>query len=97
MSFNLWWAENDGMSGHVWLSVGDLFALRDEMEAQGMTAISAARLAPQERALIGADELEGALAAAWDEPRTGLDPKLWRDWLTFLDGGRTRGGIVIRA
>jgi hypothetical protein len=96
MSFNLWWAENDGMSGHVWLSVGDLLALRAEMEAQGMTAIPLARLAPRGRETISAAELEGGLAAASEEPRTEVDPKLWRDWLAFLDGARTRGGVVVR-
>ena len=97
MSFNLWWAENDGMSGHVWLSVGDLLTLGEEMEAQGITAIPAAKLAPRERELITADEIEEALAAASDEPRTLQDAKLWRDWLAFLDGGRSRGGIVVRS
>jgi hypothetical protein len=96
MSFNLWWAENDGVTGHVWLSVGDLLALREEMEAQGMTAIPAAKLAPRDRELITADEVEDALAAADDEPRVLDDAKLWRDWLVFLDGARTRGGIVVQ-
>lgn len=36
MSVNLWLAENDGMSGHVWLGVGELLALGGEMLAQGM-------------------------------------------------------------
>jgi len=96
MSFNLWWAQNDGMSGHVWLSVGDMMALRDEMVIQGMEGV-AAKLAPADRALVTADEIEDALAEASEDPRTLTDAKLWRDWLTFLDGARTRGGIVIRA
>src|SRR5205807_2030714 len=96
VSFNLWWAQNDGMSGHVWLSVGDLLAIRDEMEAQGMTAIPAEKLAPPERATITAAEVEDALAHASNEPRTIADAKLWRDWLAFLDGARTRGGILVR-
>ena len=27
---------------------------------------------------------------------TIADAKLWRDWLAFLDGARTRGGILVR-
>ena len=84
------------MSGHVWLSVGDMLGLREEMAAQGMTAFPLSKLAPKERELIGVDEIEAALAAASDEPWTALDAKLWRDWLAFLDGGTTRGGILIR-
>jgi hypothetical protein len=97
MSFNLWWAENDGMSGHVWLSVGDLLALREEMEAQGMTGIPPAKLAPRERELITVDEIENALAVASDEPCTLEEGKLWRDWLAFLDGALTRGGIIVQS
>ena len=100
MSFNLWWADNDGMSGHVWLSVGDMLALVEEMNTQGMTGaggIAAAKLAPAESELIGAEEIEVALASASDEPRTLDDPKLWRDWLIFLEGATTRGGILIRS
>ena len=99
MSFNLWWARNDGMSGHVWLSIGDMLALREEMVAQGMAGedgIPVAKLAPPERETITAAEVEEALARADDEPRTLEDPKLWRDWLAFLDGARTRGGILVR-
>jgi hypothetical protein len=100
VSFNLWWAENDGMSGHVWLSVGDMLALREEMDAQGMTgegALPTAKLAPREREVITAAELENALRRASDEPQILTDRKLWRDWLAFLDGGRSRGGIVVRS
>jgi hypothetical protein len=57
----------------------------------------AEKLAPKDRVLVTADEIEDALAQASDEPRTLTDARLWRDWLTFLDGARTRGGIVIRA
>jgi hypothetical protein len=100
MSFNLWWAQNDGMSGHVWLSVDDMLALREEMAAQGMLgdgAIPPEKLAPPERETITADEVENALARASEEPRTLDGAKLWRDWLAFMDGARTRGGILVRS
>ena len=96
MSFNLWWAENDGMSGHVWLSVGDMLALRAEMEAQGMTAIPLEKLAPRERETISAAEVEEALAVASPEPQTLEDSKLWLDWLRFLEGAATRGGVIVQ-
>ena len=36
MSCAFYWAWNDGMSGHVWLSDRDLRALVDEMLVQGV-------------------------------------------------------------
>ena len=85
------------MSGHVWLSLGDMLALRAEMEAHGMTAIPPAKLTPRKRELITAAEVEGALACASEEPRTLDDAKLWSDWLAFLGGARTRGGILVHS
>jgi hypothetical protein len=84
------------MSGHVWLSVADLLALRDEMVLQGMEGV-AEKLAVKDRALITAAEVEEALARAEEEPLTLADAKLWRDWLAFLDGASTRGGILVRS
>ena len=36
MGCAFYWAHNDGIGGHVWLSDGDLRALTDEMLVQGM-------------------------------------------------------------
>jgi hypothetical protein len=107
MSVNLWWAENDGMSGHVWLGLGELLALGGEMLAQGMAheggregptaGIPLAELAPRDQeGRVSADEVEHALAAASPEPFTLDDSKLWEDWLRFLEGAATHGGIVVR-
>ena len=48
MSLRLWWVQNDGMSGHVWLSAGDMLALRDEMEAQGRALLADAQVRPDD-------------------------------------------------
>ncbi len=108
MGLNLWWVQNDGIDGHVWLSPGDMLSLREEMLAQGMawqrdeesgreqTGIPAHKLVPRAREVITAHEIEEALDVASPEPRTLADRMLWQDWLTFLDGARTRGGILIR-
>ena len=107
MSVNLWWAENDGMSGHVWLGVGELLALGGEMLAQGMAheggregtgvGIPLAELAPSgQEGRVSVSEVEDALDAASQEPLTSADAKLWEDWLRFLEGAATHGGIVVR-
>jgi len=107
MSVNLWWAENDGMSGHVWLGVGELLALGGEMLAQGMAheggredagvGIPLAELAPSgEERRVFVTEVEHALDAASPDPVTLDDSKLWEDWLRFLEGAATHGGIVVR-
>ena len=36
MSYRIYWRRNDGVSGHVWLSAGDMEALTGEMTLQGM-------------------------------------------------------------
>ncbi len=89
MGFNLWWARNDGIGGHAWLSADDMRALTIEMLAQGMAWTT-------ERDRIGAHEIEETLQAASPEPQTSVDRNLWRDWLAFLDGARENGGVVIR-
>jgi len=107
MSVNLWWAKNDGMSGHVWLGVGELLALGGEMLAQGMAreggrdgtgdGIPLGELAPTAgEGRVSADEVEHALAVASPEPLTMTDAKLWEDWLRFLEGAATHGGIIVR-
>jgi hypothetical protein len=107
MSVNLWWAENDGMSGHVWLGVSELLALGAEMLAQRMAheggremtgvGIPLAELAPRgQDGRVSAAEVEQALDTASPEPITLDDSKLWEDWLRFLEGAATHGGIVVR-
>jgi len=101
---NLWWVRNDGIGGHVWLAPGDLLSLRGEMLAQGIaweeiepgSGIPLRKLAPQDQDVITAREIEEALAAASREPLTLSDRSLWEDWLAFLEGGRARGGILVR-
>jgi hypothetical protein len=93
MGCAFYWAHNDGMSGHVWLSDGDLRALVDEMLVQGMPW-------PFERvdgdSSIPADELEAMLDAATPQPRLLAAEKLWLDWLRFLEGAAANGGLLVR-
>jgi hypothetical protein len=100
VSVNVWWAFNDGMSGHVWLGERELDALRREMVLQGMAeAFPVEKLASQtgeERAQVTPQQIEGALEVASDDPTAMADKKLWRDWLAFLEGARHKGGLLIR-
>lgn len=107
MSVNLWWAENDGMSGHVWLGAGELLVVGGEMLLQGMAyeggreaagvGIPLAELAPSGReGRVSVAEVEHALDAASPEPFTLDDSKIWKDWLRFLEGAARHGGIVVR-
>jgi len=94
MGRSFYWAHNDGMSGHVWLSDGDLRALADEMLVQGMPW-------PAERLEVGTtiapDELEAVLAPAEPEPRVLGDARLWLDWLRFLEGASVNGGLLVHS
>jgi hypothetical protein len=93
MGCAFYWAHNDGMTGHVWLSDRDLRALTDEMLIQGMPW-------PRERlageASIAADELAAVLEPATPEPKMLGDAKLWLDWLRFLEGAAANGGLLVR-
>jgi hypothetical protein len=93
VSCAFYWAHNDGMSGHVWLSDRDLRVLVDEMLVQGMPW-------PLERfdgdSSISVDELESILDAAEPEPRVTPDATLWLDWLRFLEGAAANGGLLVR-
>jgi hypothetical protein len=93
MGFAFYWARNDGISGHVWLSEDDLRALTDEMLVQGMPW-PADRVAPGNA--IGAGELEAVLEPAVPESQLLADAKLWLDWLVFLDGAARNGGLLIK-
>jgi hypothetical protein len=91
----LYWARNDGLSGHVFLSMGDLADLTREMEEQGMSGwLGPKHLRAGGRVPPGAIDL--ALAKAGAEPRTLADAKLWQDWLGFLRGAVENGGLVVR-
>jgi hypothetical protein len=93
MGHAFYWANNDGLGGHVWLSDGDLRALTDEMLVQGMPW-------PVERVAaagsIAADEIDAVLEPASPEPMVLQDAKLWLDWLRFLEGAAVNGGLLVR-
>lgn len=89
-----YWAHNDGLGGHVWLSEGDLRVLTDEMLLQGMPW-PVERLAGD--ATIEPDEIEAVLGPASPEPMVLQDAKLWLDWLRFLEGAVVNGGLLVRA
>ena len=86
----LYWARNDGMTGHVFLTPLDRSALEREMILQGMSV-------PELRSgmHVSVTEIDAALAAARPEP-ISVDPKLWSDWLRFLEGASTNGGLLVR-
>jgi hypothetical protein len=87
----LYWARNDGMSGHVFLDTLDVERLREEMVLQGMTLPS---LEPGIHVM--ATEVDEALSGAADEPIALGDRKLWADWLAFLRGASVNGGLLVR-
>jgi hypothetical protein len=88
----LYWLDNDGMTGHVWLSPQHVEALGREMAEQGMK-LSLAELEAGARVPPGA--VDAALARASRAPRVLEDEKLWRDWLAFLEGAASHGGLVV--
>jgi hypothetical protein len=91
--YAFYWANNDGLGGHVWLAEQDLRAVTDEMLLQGMPW-------PAERTEtadpITPDELEAVLAPADPVPKVLPDAKLWLDWLRFLEGAARNGGLLVR-
>ncbi len=91
----LYWARNDGLTGHVWLSDADRAALAREMILQGMTHFPVAKFEAGGRMDVTITEVEQALAAASLDP-VSVDEKLWRDWLTFLAGAVENGGLLVR-
>jgi len=93
MSCSFYWAHNDGMTGHVWLSDGDLRSIVDEMLVQGMPW-PLERLVGDSR--IAADEVEAVIGAAAPDPKVMPDAKLWLDWLRFLEGAAVNGGLLVR-
>jgi hypothetical protein len=97
---NLWWRQNDGLGGHVFLGPAQLSGLGREMLAQGMawsgdeggTGIRLDSLEPGQ--VLSVADIDEALAVASPMPETLADHDLWRDWLDFLEGAAGRGGIV---
>ena len=97
---NLWWRQNDGIGGHVFLGSSQLVQLEEEMHAQGMAwrgsddgfGIPLHRLVPGQAVSVA--EIDEALAVASPAPQTLADYDLWRDWLDFLEGAAEHGGIV---
>lgn len=88
----LYWLNNDGMSGHVWLSPQHVEALSTEMAEQGIK-LSLVELEPGARVPPG--EVDAVLVRASREPQALRDEKLWQDWLAFLEGATENGGLVV--
>jgi hypothetical protein len=91
MSVRLYWARNDGMSGHVFLDPLDVERLREEMTLQGAIL---PRLEPGTQ--ITATEIDAALDSIAPEPIALADRKLWADWVGFLKGASVNGGLLVR-
>jgi hypothetical protein len=87
----LYWARNDGMSGHVFLDPADVELLRQEMVLQG---VMLPRLEPGVH--VTATEVDAALESAAPDPIALGDTKLWADWLAFLQGASVNGGLLVR-
>jgi hypothetical protein len=97
VSYRIYWRRNDGVSGHVWLSAGDMDALAGEMTLQGMPWPGDRLPGPGSDAVLSADEVESTIAAARETPLGISDGQLWIDWLVFLEGATQNGGLLIRA
>ena len=87
----LYWARNDGMSGHVFLDPADVELLREEMVLQG---VMLPRLEPGVH--ITATEVDQALESAAPNAIALADGKLWTDWINFLEGASVNGGLLVR-
>jgi hypothetical protein len=90
VSIRLYWARNDGMTGHAFLDPDDVELLRQEMVLQG---VMLPRLEPGVH--ITVTEVDSALESAAEDP-IALDRKLWADWLAFLRGASANGGLLVR-
>ena len=87
----LYWARNDGMSGHVFLDPADVELWREEMVLLG---VMLPRLEPGVH--ITATEVDEALESAAPNPIALADGKLWTDWIKFLEGASVNGGLLVR-
>lgn len=91
----LYWARNDGMTGHVFLGPYELFELAREMKEQSIGGwLRMDDLRPGAR--IPPGQIDLALTKAAATPRAIGDEKLWRDWLTFLAGAVENGGLIVQ-
>jgi hypothetical protein len=86
----LYWARNDGMTGHVFLDPLDRGAIEREMDLQGL---GFPRLEPGIHVTI--TEVDAALEAAAQDP-ISVNERLWADWLRFLEGASANGGLLAR-
>jgi hypothetical protein len=87
----LYWARNDGMTGHVFLAEKDVELLWHEMLVQGSVL---PELDPGMS--VPAVEVAAAVEHLGSEPLVVTDRKLWQDWLGFLRGAAENGGLVVR-
>ncbi len=101
--FHLWHQNHDGMSGHVFLLEDQMRDLRGELLAQGMVCgpeggrgIPLHKLETPEDWFVSPVELDEALDVASAEPARMRDPRLWADFLAFLDGAAGHGGLRVR-
>ncbi len=58
--------------------------------------IAVSKLLARGGAVVTPQEIEEAMEVAGPEPLTLPEPKLWHDWISFLDGARQNGGILVR-
>jgi hypothetical protein len=103
MAFHVWWQRHDGIGGHVFLRNEQMEAIREEMLAQGLVCgreggrgIPLHKLETPRNWFVSGLELEEALEAASAEPVVIEDAALWRDWLVFLEGASTHGGLRVK-
>lgn len=83
------------MGGHVFLGLGDLEQLMEEMAAQGMSGwLQLDRLEPG--TLVPPGAVDFALSQASPVTKVLADEKLWHDWLAFLQGAAENGGVAVR-
>ena len=96
MSYRLWWRWNDGVSGHVWLSEGDVDRLAQEMGRHGCAELAARIAAVETEATITPQEVTRALERLPPVPIELEDAELWTDWISFLAGAEQKGGLLVR-
>ncbi len=103
MAFHVWWQRHDGIGGHVFLRNEQMAAIREEMLAQGLVCgreggrgVPLHKLETPRNWFVSELELEEALEAASAEPRVIEDATLWLDWLVFLEGAATHGGLRVK-
>ena len=101
--FHLWHVRHDGMGGHVFLLEPQMRMLREEMVRQGMVCgreggrgIPLHKLESPENWFVPEIEIEEALEVACHEPQAIDDPKLWDDFLGFLEGATHAGGMRVK-